>query len=119
MGLILCRWAAALGATVIGTVSTPAKADSIHAVNRPIRDSTPESTHARFDSPLRSNAMTKTAITSTKLPPPVGPFSQAIAANGSIYVSGQVGLDPQTGKVVAGGVVAETEQVFRNLAAVL
>ncbi len=63
--------------------------------------------------------MIKTAITSPELSPPVGPFSQAIAAGGFLYVSGQVGQDPVTGKVVEGGIEAETERVFRNLAAVL
>src|SRR5580765_5848608 len=63
--------------------------------------------------------MTKTAITSPELAPPVGPFSQAVAAVGFIYFSGQVGQDPATGKVVEGGVVAETERIFQNLSAVL
>ena len=63
--------------------------------------------------------MSKTAIVSPKLAPPVGPFSQAIRADGFIYFSGQVGQDPATGKLVDGGVLAETEQVFKNLAAVL
>jgi 2-iminobutanoate/2-iminopropanoate deaminase len=63
--------------------------------------------------------MSKTAITSPELTPPVGPFSQAIEADGLLYLSGQVGQDPTTGKLVPGGVVAETEQVFLNAAAVL
>ena len=63
--------------------------------------------------------MSKTAITSPELTPPVGPFSQAIEVGGFLYFSGQVGQDPATGKVVEGGIVAETERVFRNLAAVL
>ena len=63
--------------------------------------------------------MSKTAITSPELAPPVGPFSQAIEAGGFLYFSGQVGQDPATGKVVEGGIVAETERVFRNLSAVL
>ena len=63
--------------------------------------------------------MSKTAITSPELAPPVGPFSQAVDAGGFIYFSGQVGQDPVTGKVVEGGIVAETERVFRNLSAVL
>jgi len=63
--------------------------------------------------------MSKTAITSPELAPPVGPFSQAIEVGGFLYFSGQVGQDPVTGKVVEGGVVPETERVFRNLAAVL
>ena len=63
--------------------------------------------------------MIKSAITSPELAPPVGPFSQAVEAGGFIYLSGQVGQDPATGKVVEGGIVAETERVFQNLSAVL
>ena len=63
--------------------------------------------------------MSKTAITSPELAPPIGPFSQAIEVGGFLYFSGQVGLDPATGKVVEGGIVAETERVLRNLEAVL
>jgi 2-iminobutanoate/2-iminopropanoate deaminase len=63
--------------------------------------------------------MNKIAITSPELAPPVGPFSQAVQVGGFLYFSGQVGQDPATGKVVEGGIVAETERVFRNLAAVL
>ena len=63
--------------------------------------------------------MSEIAITSPELSPPVGPFSQAIEVGGFLYLSGQVGQDPATGKVVEGGIVAETERVFRNLSAVL
>jgi len=63
--------------------------------------------------------MTKSAIVSPKLTPPVGQFSQAIQCNGFIYLSGQVGQDPATGKLVPGGVAAEAEQVFKNIGAVL
>jgi 2-iminobutanoate/2-iminopropanoate deaminase len=63
--------------------------------------------------------MSKTAVTSPELAPPVGPFSQAIEVGGFLYCSGQVGQDPATGKVVAGGIAAETERVLQNLAAVL
>jgi 2-iminobutanoate/2-iminopropanoate deaminase len=63
--------------------------------------------------------MTKSAIVSPKLAPPVGPFSQAIRSGGYIFFSGQVGQDPTTGKLVEGGVVAEAERLFLNLAAVL
>jgi 2-iminobutanoate/2-iminopropanoate deaminase len=64
-------------------------------------------------------SMSKTAITSPELTPPVGPFSQAIKVGDFIYFSGQVGQDPTTGKLVAGGLAAETERVFQNLSAVL
>ena len=63
--------------------------------------------------------MSKTAITSPELAPPVGPFSQAVEVGGFLYFSGQVGQDPAIGKVVEGGVVAETERIFQNLAALL
>ena len=63
--------------------------------------------------------MRKTAVTSPELRPPVGPFSQAIEVGGFIYLSGQVGQDPTTGKLVAGGIAAETERIFQNLSAVL
>jgi 2-iminobutanoate/2-iminopropanoate deaminase len=63
--------------------------------------------------------MSKTAVTSPELAPPVGPFSQAIEVGGFLYFSGQVGQDPTTGKLVAGGIAAETDRLFQNLSAVL
>src|SRR5437764_15168077 len=63
--------------------------------------------------------MRKTEITSPELAPPVGPFSQAVVAGGFIYLSGQAGQDPTTGKVVAGGIAAETDRIFQNLSAIL
>jgi 2-iminobutanoate/2-iminopropanoate deaminase len=63
--------------------------------------------------------MSQTAITSPELTPPVGPFSQAIQTGGFIYFSGQIGQDPTTGKLVAGGLAAEAERVFQNLSALL
>ena len=63
--------------------------------------------------------MSKTAIASPELAPPVGPFSQAVKVDGVLYFSGQVAQDPATGKVVEGGIVPETERIFQNLSAVL
>src|SRR5215469_15429170 len=63
--------------------------------------------------------MPKTAIVSPKLAPPAGPFSHAVRADGLIFFSGQIGQDPATGKLVAGGVVAEAERLFINLAVAL
>ena len=63
--------------------------------------------------------MSKTAITSPELSPPVGPFSQAVKVDGFLFFSGQVAQDPATGKVVEGGIVPETERVLQNLSAVL
>ena len=52
-------------------------------------------------------------------PAAIGPYSQGIVANGVLYTAGQIALDPASGQVVAGDVVAQSEQVFRNLAAIL
>ncbi|MFL5613570.1 MAG: Rid family detoxifying hydrolase [Gemmatimonadaceae bacterium] len=58
-------------------------------------------------------------ITSDKLAKPVGPFSPAVRDGDRVYTSGQVAQDPATGKLVEGGVVAQAEQIFHNLAAIL
>jgi 2-iminobutanoate/2-iminopropanoate deaminase len=60
-----------------------------------------------------------TALLTTDAPAPVGPYSQAIRVDGFVFCSGQIGLDPQTGKIVEGGVAEQTRQVLANLTAVL
>ena len=57
-------------------------------------------------------------VSTTGAPKAIGPYSQAIAAGGTVYLSGQIGLDPATGELVPGGVEAEARRVFTNLAAV-
>lgn len=52
-------------------------------------------------------------------PAAIGPYSQAIAANGLVYTSGQIALDPQTGALAGDTIEAQTEQALRNLQAVL
>jgi 2-iminobutanoate/2-iminopropanoate deaminase len=52
-------------------------------------------------------------------PAAIGPYSQAIVANGFVFTAGQIALDPATGQVVEGDVVAQAEQVLTNLGAVL
>ena len=54
-----------------------------------------------------------------RAPAAIGPYSQAVVANGFLFTAGQIALDPVTGQVVEGDVVAQTEQVFQNLGAVL
>ncbi len=54
-----------------------------------------------------------------KAPAAIGPYSQAILSGGFLFCSGQIPLDPATGKMVEGGIEAQTERVLRNLAAVL
>ncbi|MBT9392260.1 RidA family protein [Hymenobacter sp. NST-14] len=64
--------------------------------------------------------MAHTIVFSPQAPAPIGPYSQAIQAGNTVYVSGQIALDPTTGQLVGGGdVAAETHQVMRNLQAVL
>ena len=63
--------------------------------------------------------MTRRAVSTTAAPGAVGPYSQAITTDELVFCSGQVGLDPATGELVAGGVEAEAERVIRNLEAVL
>jgi 2-iminobutanoate/2-iminopropanoate deaminase len=63
--------------------------------------------------------MAKKTVQSNAAPKAIGPYSQAIAANGLIYCSGQIGLDPATTEMVSGAVEAQTHQVMKNLAAVL
>lgn len=63
--------------------------------------------------------MTRRAISTSAAPAAIGPYSQAIAVDETVFCSGQIGLDPSTGEVVQGGVEAETERALRNLAAVL
>jgi reactive intermediate/imine deaminase len=61
--------------------------------------------------------MTKQAISSTDAPAALGPYSQAIRAGHTVYLSGQLGLDPKTGNLVD-GIEAQAHQVFKNLRAV-
>jgi 2-iminobutanoate/2-iminopropanoate deaminase len=59
-------------------------------------------------------------ITSTdKAPAAVGPYSQAVSANGFVFAAGQVGLDPDTGKLVGEDVASQTRQALQNIKAVL
>src|ERR1035437_872266 len=59
-------------------------------------------------------------IISTKdAPQAIGPYSQAIKANGFVFVSGQVAIDPATQQVIAGDVAAQTDRVLRNLSEIL
>jgi len=58
-------------------------------------------------------------IETRNAPSPIGPYSQAIRANGFLFVSGQIPIDPATGAIVQGGIEEQTRQVMKNLAAIL
>lgn len=61
----------------------------------------------------------KNAISTTNAPAAIGPYSQAVRIGDMLFASGQVGLDPATGQVVAGGIVEQTRRAFENTKAVL
>jgi 2-iminobutanoate/2-iminopropanoate deaminase len=66
-----------------------------------------------------SNSMKKVIFT-TDAPAPIGPYSQAITANGMVYVSGQIAIDPKTNELqISADIQAETHQVMKNLEAIL
>ena len=62
--------------------------------------------------------MSKTIIATPAAPKAIGPYSQAVAHGKTVYLSGQIALDPKSMELVPGDCRAQTEQVFRNLAAV-
>ena len=61
----------------------------------------------------------KKIVETEKAPAAIGPYSQAIQFSGLLFVSGQVGLDPQSGEFVEGGIEEQTEQVLKNLTAII
>jgi 2-iminobutanoate/2-iminopropanoate deaminase len=63
--------------------------------------------------------MSRQAIVTDKVAPAIGPFSIGVRAGGFVFLSGQIALDPASGKLIAGDVAAQTEQIFRNIGAVL
>jgi len=65
------------------------------------------------------SGQSREAISTPKGPKAIGPYSQAIKANGFVFVSGQVAFDPATGNLISGGIEQQTEQVMKNLSAIL
>ena len=63
--------------------------------------------------------MEKKIVNTNDAPAPIGPYSQAVSANGFLFISGQVAINPSTGNVEAGNVKEETQQVMQNLSAIL
>lgn len=62
--------------------------------------------------------MSRRVIATSNAPAAIGPYAQAVAAGGAVWLSGQIPLDPATMAMVGGGIETEVRQVFRNLAAV-
>jgi 2-iminobutanoate/2-iminopropanoate deaminase len=63
--------------------------------------------------------MPKKHITSAQAPKPIGPYSQGVIAGGLLFVSGQIPLDPATGALIEGSIEDQTEQVLKNIMAIL
>ena len=63
--------------------------------------------------------MSKQIIQSNKVPAPIGPYSQAVIANGFLFASGQIAFDPATGELVLSTIEEETTQVMENIKAIL
>ena len=61
----------------------------------------------------------KEAVTTDLGPKAIGPYSQAVRANGFVFVSGQIALDPRTQELVSGEITAQTERVLENLKGIL
>ena len=61
----------------------------------------------------------KKAILTTNAPAPIGPYSQAIQAGDTIYISGQIAVDPSTGDLITSSIEDETHQVLKNVGAIL
>ncbi|RLD42734.1 MAG: reactive intermediate/imine deaminase [Bacteroidetes bacterium] len=61
----------------------------------------------------------KKIISTTKAPGAIGPYSQAVEANGMLFISGQIPVDPATSKLVEHDIAVQTEQVMKNIAAIL
>jgi len=61
----------------------------------------------------------KKTINVSNAPKPIAPYSQATLSNGTLYVSGQVGIDPASGKLVEGGIKAQTLQIMENIGVIL
>lgn len=58
-------------------------------------------------------------ITTENAPKAIGPYSQAVEASGTLYISGQVALNPVTGRLVEGGIREQTDQVMKNISVIL
>jgi 2-iminobutanoate/2-iminopropanoate deaminase len=61
----------------------------------------------------------KKIISTPDAPKAIGPYSQAVETNGMLFISGQIPIDPATGKFVEGGITEQTEQVMKNIEAIL
>jgi 2-iminobutanoate/2-iminopropanoate deaminase len=92
-------------------------------VGTPVDHNVQESPHPQHRIPPPAfpdaTAMTNTAVATPLAPAAIGPYSQAVRSGDLLFLSGQIPLDPASGKLVEGGIEAQTERVLLNLKAVL
>ena len=69
--------------------------------------------------PLKLIVMDKQIINTNAAPAPIGPYNQSVKANGFLFISGQIAIDPASGNIVAASIEEEAHQVMKNLAAIL
>jgi 2-iminobutanoate/2-iminopropanoate deaminase len=72
-----------------------------------------------FDTKMLSEKVVREIIATERAPRAIGPYSQAVRAGNFLFASGQIPIDPATGEFVAGGIAEQTEQVLKNLLAVM
>jgi 2-iminobutanoate/2-iminopropanoate deaminase len=72
----------------------------------------------RITNEIKQSGM-KRIISTTAAPGAIGPYSQAVEANGTLYISGQVAIDPATGRMIDGGITEQTTRVLNNIKAIL
>uniref|UniRef100_A0A2K5KHS0 2-iminobutanoate/2-iminopropanoate deaminase n=1 Tax=Cercocebus atys TaxID=9531 RepID=A0A2K5KHS0_CERAT len=65
------------------------------------------------------SSLIKRVISTTKAPGAIGPYSQAVLVDRTIYISGQIGMDPSSGQLVSGGVAEEAKQALKNMGEIL
>ena len=82
------------------------------------RKSSPSQSRFGLETELQGNIM-RDIVSTPNAPKAIGPYSQGIRANGFVFVSGQIAIDPATQQVVVGDVAAQTEQVIKNLSGIL
>ncbi|MEW6179227.1 MAG: RidA family protein [Chloroflexota bacterium] len=68
---------------------------------------------------MTKNCCRKEVVKTDQAPQPIGPYSAAVKGGHFLFTAGQIGIDPQTGEIVHGGVEAETRQVMKNISALL
>src|SRR5687768_61027 len=74
--------------------------------------------HPYYDGRAQEDVVTE-VIETDRAAKPIGPYSQAIKANGFVFVAGEKGIDPKTNQIVPGGIAVETRQTLENIKAIL